>query len=179
MFVFLYAVAASVLAAQFVRREGASLGIAAREFSGRAAVVTVIAAGLLIGTVFAQPGAPRAQGAWLAFQLAWDGVVYGAVDGILLTVIPIAAIRGSRGDARFTANATAMLASLVVFAVYHLGFPEFRGVALVAPVVAGLVFGAAYLATRNPLVPVLAHIAMHVAAVIHGPAGTAQLPPHY
>jgi membrane protease YdiL (CAAX protease family) len=72
-----------------------------------------------------------------------------------------------------------MLVSIAVFVVYHLGFPEFRGVAVAGPIVAGVFFGTAYLTTRNPLVPILAHVAMHVAAVLHGPAGTAQLPPHY
>jgi membrane protease YdiL (CAAX protease family) len=66
-----------------------------------------------------------------------------------------------------------------VFVVYHLGFPEFRGAAIFAPIVAGLVFGAAYLTSRNPVAPTLAHAAMHIAAVLHGPAGTVQLPPHY
>jgi hypothetical protein len=179
LFVLFYAIGAGILAFMFVRKEGTGLGAAARAFSGRAAVVTVITAGLLIATVLAQPGAPRAEGGRLVFELAWDGVVYGATDGVLLTVIPMVAVLGPRGPARWTSHALAMLVSVAVFVIYHLGFPEFRGVTLGGPIVAGFVFGAAYLASRNPLVPVLAHIAMHVAAVLHGPAGTAQLPPHY
>jgi len=36
-----------------------------------------------------------------------------------------------------------------------------------------------YLITGNPLTPVLGHIAMHIAAVLHGINSVSQLPPHY
>jgi hypothetical protein len=38
---------------------------------------------------------------------------------------------------------------------------------------------AAYLLAGNPLAPVLAHVIMHVAAVLHGMETTMQQPPHY
>jgi hypothetical protein len=174
-----YVLTGCIFGALFARNAGVDMASALRHEPLRTSLVTATAAALMIGTVMLQPGAPRASGWRLAFELAWDGVAYGAVDGLLLTVIPIAAVRQGLGSGRFSRDAVALLASVSVFIVYHLGFPEFRGSQIGAPVVAAIVFGASYLVARNPLAPILAHAAMHVAAVLHGPAGTVQLPPHY
>lgn len=179
LFLVPYVLTGCIFGALFVRDAQVDVASALRHDPRRTALVTAITAGLMIGTVMLQPGAPRATGWHLPFELAWDGIAYGAVDGLLLTVIPIAAVRRSLGPGRLSHDALALLASIVVFIVYHLGFPEFRGSQIGAPVVAAVVFGASYLITRNPLAPILAHAAMHVAAVLHGPAGTVQLPPHY
>lgn len=179
VFVLAYLLAAAVLSAVFLRTGRASLLAAAGRNPVRAAAVTAIVTSVAVGTVLVQPGAPHAQGGRLVLELAWDGVVYGAVDGVLLTVVPIAAVRHVLGERGGTSHALALLASCAVFFVYHLGFSEFRGAAIAGPLASGLLFGAAYLISRNPVVPVVAHVAMHVAAVLHGPAGTMQLPPHY
>ena len=179
VFVLAYALVAAALTVMFVQMQGIELGAAARRYPMRALVVTAVAGGLAVASVLAQPGAPRAHGSRLAFELIWDGAIYGAVDGVLLTVIPMSDVLRASGERRWTADAIALASSLVVFVVYHLGFPEFRGTAIAGPVVAGVLFGVAYLVARNPLVPIVAHVAMHVAAVLHGPAGTMQLPPHY
>jgi membrane protease YdiL (CAAX protease family) len=178
LFLLPYVAAAWILGTLFVRRERVDVAAAVSRNPLRTSVITLIAAGLMITTVLLQRGAPRAHGARLVAELAWDGVAYGCVDGLLLTVIPMAAVTHARAGGR-TTDAFAFVASMFVFIVYHLGFPEFRGTGLVAPVVASIVFGAAYLAARNPLAPIIAHAAMHVVAVLHGPAGTVQLPPHY
>jgi len=174
-----YVFLASALGVAFVSYAHVDVSAAVRRNPMRTVAVTIVMALLTIGTVMLQPGAPRAQGAQLAFQLTWDGAAYGAVDGFLLTVIPISAVRHALRTTRWTTDALALLASVGVFLVYHLGFAEFRSTAIAAPIVAGLIFGAAYLLSRNPLAPILAHAAMHIAAVLHGPAGTVQLPPHY
>ena len=173
-----YVIAACLITVTFVRSTQLDVVAALRRNRLRTALVTTTTAALMIGVVMLQPGAPQARGWLLAFQLAWDGVAYGAVDGVLLTVVPIASWRAFSRPSR-ASDALALLASTVVFVAYHLGFPEFRGATLAAPIVAALVFGGAYLIARNPAAPILAHIAMHVAAVLHGPAGTVQLPPHY
>jgi hypothetical protein len=35
-----------------------------------------------------------------------------------------------------------------------------------------------YLASGSPIAPMLSHVVMHIAAVLHGMATTVQLPPH-
>ena len=179
IFVLPYALFGAALVAMFVRMEDVDARAVARRHPMRAVVVTAIVGALAIASVLAQPGAPRASGPRLAFELIWYGVVYGTVDGVLLTVIPMSGVLRASDERRWSSDAIAFASSLLVFIAYHLGFPEFRGAAIAGPVVAGVLFGVAYLVARNPLVPIVAHVAMHVAAVLHGPAGTMQLPPHY
>ena len=73
----------------------------------------------------------------------------------------------------------ALLASMVVIAVYHLGYPEFRGPQVLFPVFGVGVMSLAYIITGNPLSALISHIAMHIAAVLYGLQTAIQLPPHY
>ena len=146
--------------------------------------------GLLAGAVLAfgvsrQPPSPHPTGAALAASLGWLGLVYGTLDALLLTVLPVLCVYGSRpsgelstAKARLRWAAAAMLGSLFVTAAYHLGFAEFRGTALIQPLIGNAIITSAYLVAGNPLAPILAHVMMHGAAVLHGMATTVQLPPH-
>lgn len=169
LFLLPYVLSACVLGLVFAGRQHVDVAAAVTRNPMLTAGVTLVAAALMITTVMLQPGAPTAHGVRLAFEIAWDGVAYGAVDGLLLTVIPMAAVARARATGGRMTNFLAFVASVFVFIVYHLGFAEFRSSALVAPVVASVVFGSTYLACRNPLAPITAHAAMHVAAVLHGP----------
>ncbi len=63
--------------------------------------------------------------------------------------------------------------------VYHLGYSEFHG-SYVVMITAGVgIMSLAYLITGNPFTPLLAHIAIHIAAVLHGLNTVIQLPPYY
>ena len=147
--------------------------------------------GLLAGAVLAhgvegQEASPRPAGSALAGALVWLGVVYGTLDALLLTVVPVLTVYGNRpaedlkqGASRVRWGALSLLASLAVTAAYHLGFAEFRNAGLVQPLIGNGIVTLAYLLSGSPLAPVLAHVIMHVAAVLHGMGTTAQLPPHY
>lgn len=149
------------------------------------------AAGVLIGAflaqgVSAQPASPRPAGAGLGYALLWLGGVYGAADALLLNVVPVLVVYGSRpgedmrrAAARLRRGGLALLASLAVTAAYHFGFAEFRGPGLLQPLIGNAVITAGYLLSGSPLAAVLAHIIMHAAAVLHGLDTTVQLPPHY
>ena len=148
-------------------------------------IVGALAGALLARTVLLQPASPRPEGVSLAWALLWDGGLYGIADAVLLTVLPVLAVYGSRpaGELRSPATRwrwglTALLASLFITAAYHLGFTEFRGSALVAPLIGNAVVTLSYLASGSPVAPLLSHTVMHAAAVLHGMATTAQLPPH-
>lgn len=147
--------------------------------------------GLLGGALLAygvqgQVPSSRPMGMALIGALVWLGLVYGVLDALLLSVIPVLSVYGSRragvlgsGRPRVWWGAVALLASLAVTAAYHLGFAEFRGPSLVQPLIGNGIVTMAYLLAGNPLAPLLAHVIMHVAAVLHGMATTVQLPPHY
>ena len=151
--------------------------------------------GLLLGAlagafsvqyVLAQAASP-ADGAGGIFSVLWLGLVYGAVDALLLTVLPVhtvwrlARTAGWLGHARgwLATAVVAFGASLAVTVAYHLGFPEFRGLQVLQPAIGNGVFTLAYILSASPLAPVLAHVAMHVAATLHGAGTSAPLPPHY
>jgi membrane protease YdiL (CAAX protease family) len=149
-------------------------------------------AALLVGwytvqSILLQPHSPTPQGLALVFNLLWLGIVYGAVDGLLLSVLPVAAtwqafkLLGwtAHWPGQIAAGVLALLASLGVIAAYHLGYPEFQGLQVLWPVFGAGMMSLAYILSRSPLAPVLSHIAMHVAAVLYGLQSAMQLPPHY
>jgi len=141
----------------------------------------------VVRNVLSQPAFPRPQGLELAFDLVWFGVVYGTLDALLLSIMPVLATwqafsgLGWTGTwpGRLAVGAVAIAASLLVTAAYHLGYPEFRGPTVGAPVLGNGVMSLGYLLTTNPIAAIFSHIAMHVSAVLHGLETTAQLPPHY
>jgi hypothetical protein len=140
-----------------------------------------------VRTVLWQPASPRPGGLALALNLLWPGAVYGMIDALFLSVFPVMATwRALRGlgwtepwSGRIAAGALSLLASLIVIGMYHLGYPEFRGPQVLL-IIAGVgVQSLACLLTGSPLPAVVGHVAMHLAAVLHGMESVAQLPPHY
>lgn len=146
----------------------------------------ILAGAFLVTNVLSQPASDRSSELSLTLDLLWLGGVYGLVDALLLSVLPIlatwqasAALGGTAGwPGRISTGILALLLSLAVTAAYHLGFPEFRGADVAGPIIGNGVSSLAYLVTANPLGAVLSHVAMHVAAVFQGPGTTIQLPPH-
>jgi hypothetical protein len=140
-----------------------------------------------VKNILSQPASARAQGSDLAFDLLWSGVVYGLVDALLLSVLPVLATWQAFTLLSWTENfpgrilvgILGILASLFVTVAYHLGYPEYRGKGLFGPVIGNTTMTLGYLVTNNPLTAVLSHVAMHVAGVLRGPASVVQLPPHY
>jgi len=114
------------------------------------------------------------------------GIVYGAADGLLLSAFPIvlvfAALRDSRLRRRagglVAVGAVAMVASLAMTAVYHAGYSDFRSDKLRKPVTGDLVWSVPTLATLNPIGAPIAHVGLHVGAVVHNYDTDLFLPPH-
>jgi len=113
----------------------------------------------------------------LAGPAVWEGVVYGAAEGVLLSVLPIAiawqALR-SLGWASVPAATVAVLASVVLVVVHHLGYWEFRGPLMKYAVIMCTGLSVAYVLTGNPMTPIVGHIVLHVAMLQRG----VELPPH-
>ncbi len=113
--------------------------------------------------------------------------MYGLVDALLLSVLPVLAtwhglsLLGwtEHWQGRIAAGALALAASMFVTAAYHAGYPEFRSPQIISPIIGVGAMSLAYLVSGNPLAAVLSHIAMHVAAVLQGADSVIQLPPHY
>jgi hypothetical protein len=130
-----------------------------------------------------QSGGPRRHGSRLAATLGWEGVVYGTAEGLLLSVLPVlvtwqafAAHGWTSGIGRsLVAGTTAMLASLAVIVIHHLGYRGFRDPAALAPVMIGCgLLSLAYLLTASPLAAVGGHILLHTALNLRG----TEMPPY-
>ncbi len=151
-----------------------------------------VVGGVLVGifavqSVVRQPSSSMPQGIQLLIDLLWLGVVYGTVDGLLLSVLPVFAVWNALAREGWTAHwpgrigtgLLALLVSMGVIAVYHLGYPEFRGHQVMFPVFGVAMMSLAYIITGNPISALISHIAMHIAAVLYGLQTAMQLPPHY
>lgn len=171
----------------YMRWNRLDLGQCLRHRWGWGIVAGILAGLFAVQSVVRQPQSPTPQGATLVVDLLWLGVVYGTVDGFLLSVLPVFAVwkaltkQGwtTRWPGRIGSALLALLASMVVIAVYHLGYPEFRGPQVLFPVFGVGVMSLAYIITGSPISPLLSHIAMHIAAVLYGLQTAIQLPPHY
>jgi hypothetical protein len=114
--------------------------------------------------------------------VAWEGLVYGVAEGVLLSALPALIIWHAADSAGWTARlpttaamwALALGASVAVITVHHLGYWDFRGRRIVSAVVACAVLTLAFLATGSILAPVVGHVALHVAGLRLG----VELPPH-
>lgn len=177
MFVIAHAIATAGLTAAYVRATRTPpAALLVRWPAGLLA--GLMAGAVLLRGVLAQPASAGTSVTGLA--IVWLGIVYGAVDALLLNILPVHPLL-STADASpgWARRAAALGVSLVVTAAYHLGFDEFRGPELVQPLVGNAVITGSYLVSRSPLAAVLSHVIMHVAAVMHGIETTVQLPPHY
>jgi hypothetical protein len=142
------------------------------------AVVTTFAV-LRVEESTAHPG-----GFEFAVAVVWRGLVYGAVDGLLLAVFPIlvvyAALEPHRRKllGKAAVGAAALVASLAMTAIYHVGYAEFRDADLAKPVGGNPAWSLPTLLTANPIASPIAHAAMHVTAVVESYETEVFLPPH-
>jgi hypothetical protein len=185
-FIAFHAVVVTAFILAYVRSEGIDVTVQLRRRWVSGLIGGILVGALLARTVLNQPGSPQPAGAGLARALLWDGALYGSIDALLLSVLPVLAVYGSRPAAqlrnpvsRWLWGLSALLASLFITAAYHLGFAEFRGPSLLAPLIGNAIVTMTYLATGSPIAALLSHAVMHGAAVLHGMASTVQLPPHY
>lgn len=171
----------------YVRWSKIALGQCMRYHWGWGLVGGIVVGIFAVQSVLRQPSSATPQGVELAVDLLWLGMVYGTVDGLLLSVFPVFAVREAltklgwavHWPGRAGIGLLALMASIVVIAAYHLGYPEFRGQQVVFPMLGVGVMSLAYIITGSPISAVISHIAMHIAAVLYGLQTVMQLPPHY
>jgi hypothetical protein len=138
---------------------------------------------IVLGT---EDATSRPGGLELAGAVLWRGVVYGATDGVLLSVFPILAVFGAFAGTRLRGRASgklliatlAMIASIGITAVYHLGYSDFRSSKVRKPVVGDLIWSAPTLVSLSPFGAPIAHAGLHVSAVAHSYETQTFLPPH-
>jgi hypothetical protein len=187
LFYGLYALAVACLFALWSRSTGYDLVAAARRRWLLAIALGLAAAAVLaVMVVRTDDATTRPDGIELVGALLWRGVVYGVVDGLLLSVFPIlvvfAALAGSRLNERLRGKvaigAVALVASLAMTAVYHVGYSDFRSEKVRKPLIGDTVWSIPTLVTLNPIGAPIAHAGLHVSAVLHSYETDTFLPPH-
>jgi hypothetical protein len=151
-------------------------------------VIGAVAAGaIMVASVQRMHASVGSTGSALVWDILWLGIVYGVSDALLLTVLPVAMTWHAFSAAGWTdswpgklaAGMVAFAASLGVTAAYHLGYVEFRGPQIIDPLIGNGIMTLGYVLTGSPLTAIGAHVALHVASVLHGVETTVTLPPHY
>jgi hypothetical protein len=103
-------------------------------------------------------------------------------EGLSLSVLPVLITWQALSSLHWTeswygiilSGLIALVASVVVIVVHHLGYREFRGRKLVFAVGGCTPLSLAYVLTMNPLAASLGHSILHMGAVLRG----IELPPH-
>ena len=147
-------------------------------------VVLGLAVGvLLVRNVFSDHGTPHPTGAYYWFELLWRGGVYGAIDALLLTVLPCVivyrclggSLRSWRRRAGYFGVSLVLIVALT--AIYHLGFQQYREDGVRAPETGNTIISVPMLLSANPIGSVVDHMAMHISAVARTYETQVRLPP--
>ena len=167
----------------YVRNTGVDLRALVRRRWAISLVLGLLAGAFVVVRVLSGAATPGPQGARYAFELLWRGVLYGAVDALLLTVFPclvtLALLGGNIAGLvrKLGYFASSLVLILAITASYHLGFEQFRRDGIGAPAIGNTMISVPMLLTTNPIGSVLAHASMHVAAVTHAYETPTFLPP--
>ena len=183
----IYVVGIGAFFGLWVRATGQSLGEMVRRRWMLAVVLGLAVAGLLTLIVLrTEDATARPGGLELVGAVLWRGVAYGLADGILLSAFPILAVfamfAGTRARGRIggtiAIGLAALVASLAMTAVYHVGYSDFRSEKLRKPVAGDVVWSVPSLVTLNPIGAPIAHAGLHTSAVLHSYETDTFLPPH-
>lgn len=186
LFYGLYALAVGCFVAAWARDTGLTRTDLWRNWRWGVALGAVGAVVMSVVVFRTEDATDRPGGLELAGAVLWRGVVYGATDGVLLSVFPILAVFGAfagtalrrRLAGKVAIGALAMAISIGITAVYHLGYSDFRSEKVRKPIVGDVVWSAPTLATLSPLGAPIAHVGLHTSAVLHSSETETFLPPH-
>ncbi len=154
----LYAIAVLGLIGLWARSTGYDLVAAIKRRWLWAVGLGALFAGVMAFTAIrTEDATARPDGLELIGAVLWRGVVYGAVDGLLLSVFPIlvvfAAFAGSRLNDRFAGKLAigiaALVASLAMTAVYHFGYSDFRSDKVAKPLTGDVLWSVPTLVTHK------------------------------
>jgi hypothetical protein len=173
------------LAAGYVAWSGTSVDDLVTAGWGWGILGGVVAAALVVPLVHRLPSGFRPEGSQLVGRFLWEGIVYGTAEAILLATLPVLAIWQAAHALGWTetpwpraaSGALAVSGALLVIALHHLGYREFRARAsrkrLLGALLGCGIQALAFLLTGNVLAPIVAHIALHWQLTLRG----SEMPP--
>lgn len=139
---------------------------------------------LMVQNVLSRPATEKFTGPYLAWPIFWRGLVYGAIDGLLLSAFPwIVTWRAFNVERKplgkkIAFGLLAWLFILLVTTAYHLGYSDFRSKKIIQPNIGNTIISIPTLVSANPIGSPITHAMMHIAAIIHSPKTELFLPPH-
>ena len=178
-----YFVAVLALFVAYARATELNVGEAARRNWKLGAVLGIVVAVALVRNVLGEDGTARPDGAYFAFELVWRGAIYGAIDALLLTVLPCLVVYRSLGGnlarwrQRFAYFGASLALVVTITAVYHLGYEQYRADGVRAPETGNTLISIPMLLSANPVGSIADHAAMHISAVAHTYETDVRLPP--
>lgn len=138
---------------------------------------------VLVRNVLSTSATPHPDGAYFWFELVWRGGLYGAIDALLLTVLPCTMVHRALGGRlptwrrRFAYVGASAALIVAITAIYHLGYAQYRQDGLSQPETGNAIISVPMLLTANPIGSVASHSAMHVSAAAHIYEADVRLPP--
>lgn len=178
-----YFVVVLALFAGYARRTQLDLMEAIRRHWIPGVALGVVVGAALVANVLAETHTARPSGFYFVFELVWRGGIYGAVDALLLTVLPCLIAYRALGERlptwrkRIAYFAASLAMVLTITAAYHLGYSQYRDAGVGAPEKGNALISIPMLLTVNPIGSVADHAAMHIAAVAHTYETDVRLPP--
>ena len=146
-------------------------------------VLGIVFSVALVRNVLSEDATPRPHGAYYVFELIWRGGIYGAVDALLLTVLPCLVVYRALGGhlatwrRRIAYFAASLALVMTITAIYHLGFAQYRHDGVGAPETGNTLISMPMLLSTNPIGSIADHMAMHISAVSHTYETEVRLPP--
>ena len=139
---------------------------------------------LMVKNVLSRPETEKFTGPYLAWLIFWRGLIYGAMDGFLLSVFPWVVtwrafdVEKKPLGKKIAFGILAWLFILVLTTAYHLGYSDFRSKKIIQPNIGNTIISVPTLISASPIGSPITHAIMHIAAVIHSPKTELFLPPH-
>jgi hypothetical protein len=139
---------------------------------------------LMVQNVLSRPETEKFTGLYLAWLIFWRGLIYGAIDGLLLSVFPWIVIWRAFNvekkplGKKIAFGLLAWLFILVLTTAYHLGYSDFRSKKIIEANIGNTIISVPTLVSANPIGSPITHAIMHIAVIIHSPKTELFLPPH-
>jgi hypothetical protein len=138
----------------------------------------------MVQNVLSRPATEKFTGAYLVWLIFWRGLIYGAIDGLLLSVFPWMVtwrafdVEKKPLRKKIAFGFLAWFFILVLTTAYHLGYSDFRSKKIIGPNIGNTIISIPTLVSGNPVGSPLVHAIMHITAIIHSPKTELLLPPH-
>ncbi len=147
-------------------------------------VLTLLFSFIMVKNVLSMPTTAQLTGSYLTWSVFWRGLMYGVVDGFLLSVFPFLVVWNTfeLADksliAKLPYGPIAFLFVIIVTSLYHLGYNDFRSKKVIKANVGNVLISTPLVFTSNPISAPIIHASMHISAILHSPQTELFLPPH-